>query len=135
MGTGAYGDLFEVRYLKESTPVNWVEANEPLHDLETNILLLDGRLAFHMAVSGVLKQEELSAQDITGTDTALSDTLDFTPVSDESVKVFLNGSLQKQGAGNDYSISGTTITWLASTGTAVNMLSSDNVIVVYESEV
>jgi len=49
MASGAHGDLFPVRYYKQLTPVNWLEANEPLHDLETNVLILDGKLAEHLA--------------------------------------------------------------------------------------
>lgn len=49
MGNGAHGDLFPVRYLKVDTPVNWVEANEPLQDLEANLLVIDSKLATIMA--------------------------------------------------------------------------------------
>jgi hypothetical protein len=45
-----------------------------------------------------------------GTNTTF--TLAFTPVSG-AVKLFLNGLLQESGAGNDYTISGLTITMLA----------------------
>ena len=76
-------------------------------------------------------QEQLTAQNITGTDTAISDTLASTPISDDSVIVFLNGVYQKQGSGLDYSISGQTITWLASSGTADDMLSTDDLTAYY----
>jgi hypothetical protein len=49
MANGAHGDLFPVRYYKVDTPVNWVEANEPLQDLEANLLVLDSKLATIMA--------------------------------------------------------------------------------------
>jgi len=49
MGNGAHGDLFPVRYLKVDTPVNWIESNEPLQDLEANVLVLDGKLATTMS--------------------------------------------------------------------------------------
>jgi len=49
MSNGAHGDLFPVRYLKVDTPVNWVETNEPLQDLDANILILDGKLSRVMA--------------------------------------------------------------------------------------
>jgi len=49
MANGAHGDLFPVRYYKIDTPVNWVEANEPLQDLEANLLVLDSKLATIMA--------------------------------------------------------------------------------------
>lgn len=54
MGTGAHGDLFPVRYLKVDTPVNWIESNEPLQDLEANILVTDGKLAAVMATTATL---------------------------------------------------------------------------------
>lgn len=78
-------------------------------------------------------QEEITTENITGTDTALADTLAATPASNASVQVYLNGVFQKQGAGEDYTISGTTITWLASTGTAVDMDTADELFVTYES--
>lgn len=79
------------------------------------------------------QQEELASQVITGADTALVATLSATPVSFASLRLYLNGVFQVQGAGNDYTIAGTTITWLASTGTAVDMDTADEIIVVYES--
>ena len=45
----------------------------------------------------------------------------------------LNGVTQTQGAGADYSVSGQTITWLASTGTAVDMDTDDDIVVTYAS--
>lgn len=84
------------------------------------------------AISGTAhKQESVTTQVITGTDTALTDTLDFAPVSASSVKLYLNGVLQKQGATFDYTISGSTITWLQSTGTAVPLDTSDELLAVY----
>ena len=82
---------------------------------------------------GTSQQEPVTTEVITGTDTAMTDTLNNTPVSNTSVQVFLNGLLQTQGATFDYTISGTTITWLAGTGTAVNQDTSDVLIAVYKS--
>jgi hypothetical protein len=79
------------------------------------------------------RQESVTTETINGTDTAMSDTLDNTPVSNASVSLFFNGVHMRQGAGFDYTISGTTITWLASTGTAENMDTSDVLIAVYDS--
>lgn len=78
-------------------------------------------------------QETVTTQAITGTDTAVTDTLDNVPISNASVQLFLNGLLQRQGAGNDYTISSQTITWLASTGTAVDMETTDTLDAVYLS--
>lgn len=79
------------------------------------------------------RQEEIATQAITGTDTALTATLSFTPVDNESVVLFLNGVQQVQGVGEDYTISGTTITWLAGTGTAVDLEVADCLIAYYRS--
>ena len=79
------------------------------------------------------RQESVTAQNITNTDTALTDLLDNAPVSPASVKLFLNGVRQNQGAGKDYTISSQTITWLALTGTAVDMVSTDDLYADYQS--
>lgn len=76
-------------------------------------------------------QETLTSEAITGTDTALADTLTHTPLSSASVLLFLNGQLMRQGAGADYSISGSTITWLASSGTAPDLAVSDELVAAY----
>lgn len=78
-------------------------------------------------------QELITTQNITGTDTALSDTLSSTPLSASSLLLFLNGVAQPQGAGKVYSVSGTTITWLAATGTAPPLTTSDEILVYYHS--
>jgi hypothetical protein len=78
-------------------------------------------------------QEVVTTQNITGTDTALTDTLNATPDPAASVSLYLNGVLQQQGAGFDYTLSGTTITWLASTGTAVDMETTDTLVATYLS--
>lgn len=78
-------------------------------------------------------QESVTTQTITGSDTAMSDTLNNTPVSNASVNLWLNGVHQEQGATKDYTISGSTITWLASTGTAVDQATTDVLIASYLS--
>lgn len=93
---------------------------------------LDG-VATGAEVNDTPNQEAVTTQNITGTDTALTDTLNNSPVSAASVALYLNGLLQRQGAGQDYTISGQTITWLASTGTAVDMDTSDELVAVYLS--
>jgi len=49
MSEGAHGDLFPPRFYQQSTPVNATEANEPLEDLHANTLILDGKVAEHLA--------------------------------------------------------------------------------------
>lgn len=78
-------------------------------------------------------QEEITTQVITGTDTALTDTLTNAPATSQSLKLYLNGILQEQGATEDYTFSGTTITWRAGTGTAVDLDTNDTLIAVYQS--
>ena len=85
------------------------------------------------AVNDTDRQEPVTTEVITGSDTAITDTLDNTPVSDASVSLYLNSVHQRQGATFDYTISGSTITWLASTGTAVDMDTGDTLIAVYLS--
>ena len=79
------------------------------------------------------RQEALTSQVITASDDAITDTINNTPVSNASVSFYFNGILASQGAGKDYTVSGTTITWLASSGTAPDMDTSDVLDVVYES--
>jgi hypothetical protein len=80
----------------------------------------------------VARQERVTTENI-NTDQALSDTLNNTPVSNASVVLYLNGVALIQGAGEDYTLSGTTITWLAGTGTAPNLSVNDDLVARYES--
>jgi len=79
------------------------------------------------------QQETLTAENISGSDTALGDTLAATPTSNASVMLFHEGVFQEQGVGKDYTISGSTITWLQSTGTALPMTDTDTLVAVYSS--
>lgn len=79
------------------------------------------------------QQETVTTENITNSDTALTDTLNATPKDNAWVRLYLNGVFQRQGATFDYTISGTTITWLASSGTAVNMKTIDTLDAVYVS--
>jgi hypothetical protein len=74
------------------------------------------------------QQEAVTTETVTGSDTALGDALDNTPlVSAVSLDLWLNGVHQKQGATFDYTVVASTgvITWLASSGTAVDMETTD----------
>jgi hypothetical protein len=53
--------------------------------------------------------------------------LDNIPIVTLSLNLFLNGVRQKQGATFDYTVNDSTgaITWLASSGTAVDMETTD----------
>ena len=82
---------------------------------------------------GTPRQEFITTETITGTDTELSDTLNYAPVSSASITLFLNGVFQMQGDGYDYTASGSIITWRAGTGTAVDMSTTDRLVAVYQS--
>lgn len=91
--------------------------------------------AFEDAGAGTARQQIISGETIT-TDQAISTPLDFAPINDGAVKLYLNGVLQRQGTNADYMISSTssqTLIWLAGTGTAVSTSTLDIWIVVYES--
>ena len=87
--------------------------------------------AIGTASNGITVRISTAQQIHTNSDTALTDTLDNTPVSDASVMFFNNGILQTQGVGKDYTVSGTTITVLASSGTASNMKATDDLVAYY----
>ncbi len=81
------------------------------------------------------RQEGITTQNIT-VDTTMTDTLDFQPTSPASVLIMLNGIPQEQGAGLDYILTGGTnqsIRWLAGSGTAVDMATTDTMFAYYES--
>jgi hypothetical protein len=119
--------------------IDWVPSNytrdsgpaqvDQLYQLTSHLKGIDNFLA---TAGGTVAQESVTTQVITGTDTALTDTLNNTPSSAATVRLYLNGVFQVQGAGADYTIAGSTITWLASSGTAVDMDTSDVLIAVYE---
>lgn len=83
--------------------------------------------------AGTARQEQLATEVITGTDTALAATLSFTPLANAGFVLYFNSLKANQGTGLDYTISGTTITWLASSGTALDMDTGDVVSVTYRS--
>lgn len=117
-------------------PVNYTRSTADeataLDQLAAHLLGIDDEIGT-LAGAGTPAQEPVTTEVITNADTAMSDTLNSTPVSDASVSLFLNGVHQKQGATFDYTISGTTITWLALTGTAVDMDTGDTLVAVYET--
>ena len=86
--------------------------------------------ANHEHARDLPKQETIAAEVITNTDTVMADALDFDPIDVLDVSLTLNGLRQDQGAGLDYTLGGVgnrDITWLADTGTAINMKASDGV--------
>lgn len=71
--------------------------------------------------------ETITAQAITGTNTALTDTIDNTPNAG-SVSFFLNGARMIEGV--HFSIATATITWLAASS-GFNMLATDTIRISY----
>jgi len=59
------------------------------------------------------------------TDGALAASLSAAPRAGSVVKLFLNGVEQEYGTGKDFTVSGQTITWLAGSGTAVELEDTD----------
>lgn len=57
--------------------------------------------------------------------------MSFTPITGSGVVAYLNGLMQRQGF--DYTISGATITWLAGSGTGVDLETSDELLVTFFS--
>ena len=80
-----------------------------------------------------MRQETVAAENISGADVTLADTLNFVPLNAPSVLLVLNGAVQEQGAGKDYTVAGQAITWLAGSGTAVDMIATDVLIAYYSS--
>lgn len=79
---------------------------------------------------GTFREQDITTENIGG-DANLADTLNFLPIAPESVILRLNGIVQNFGS--DYTLIGTTIRWLAGTGTAVPMSTSDSIEVNYVS--
>jgi len=92
-----------------------------------SVVLNTGKRHYHF-------QESITTENVTGTDTQLADVLTYTPLlGADGVALYLNGILQEYGAGKDWSYNGglKAITWLAATGTAVDLETSDSLIAVY----
>lgn len=128
-GLNINGDVVDITY----TPSNYTPTapgGGDVDDLDAHLNGIDLAIA---ASGGTQRQELLTTQVISGSDTAMTDTLNNTPVSNAAVKLFYFGVLLEQGAGLDYTISGATITWLASSGTVPDQAASEPLYAVYES--
>lgn len=124
------GDRLDIDWNPTNYTPALVAETSSVDHLSSHLKGIDDALG---AVASTQRQEFVTAQNVTGADTALTDTLDNVPVSNLSVRLYLNGVLQAQGVGRDYTVSGQTVTWLANTGTAVDLEATDEIIVVYES--
>lgn len=126
------GDIIDIDYAQTNYTPATTGTGVDVNDLAAHLEGIDNALG-SVAGGGAPAQESITTEVITGSDTALSTVLSSTPVSNASVSVYLNGVFQRQGATFDYTISGTAITWLASSGTAVDMDTSDILVVTYEA--
>ena len=82
-----------------------------------------------------ITQELITTENISASDTTLADPLSTAPKNALGVVLLLNGVAQSQGAGLDYQLTGGSlvdILWLADTGTAVDMATTDVLLAVYE---
>lgn len=111
------------------TPVDPASAEGSLIDLASEVagLLPPGSIGL------TARHEIVAAQSVVGVDANLTDTLNFAPISAESVLLSRNGKLLPQGAALDYTISGQIVQWLAGTGTAADLLVTDELVAYYLS--
>lgn len=81
---------------------------------------------------GVIHVQVLPVAVGINTDTLLP-LLEAVPISNKHFQLYLNGHLQRQGAGQDYFLSYTNVTWLAGSGTAIDIDHKDEIIVYFIS--
>lgn len=93
---------------------------------------LDKISTFVVENSGLGKKEPIAGVNVS-TDFEFPETLAFKPLGTDDVELFLNGVVQTEGVAKDYTVNITTkkVTWLAGTGTAVDLNASDEIIVFY----
>ncbi|NHJ85921.1 MAG: hypothetical protein FK734_10695 [Asgard group archaeon] len=81
-------------------------------------------------------EEEIASQNVTGTDTVLTDLLTYIPSNLKGIQLFLNGLLQQQGWSKEYILTGSNfkqIYWLAGSGLANNLNTGDIITVSYNT--
>lgn len=131
---GNYGDVSDT--LKVDQPGQEAAATEisvAAGELWSN-MVDDFILSSYPLIKGITaglppRKETLATQVVTGVDAPLAATLSFPPVT-ESLRLFLNGVEQSEG--EDYSLAGTIVTWLAGSGSAVNMDTQDRLTAYYQ---
>jgi len=79
------------------------------------------------------KEEQITSENIGGADLVMTQKLSFKPVGDD-IELRLNGVIQTQGIAKDYTINIglKEITWLSNSGTAVDMATTDELIIKYK---
>lgn len=129
-GVSIDGDLISIDETLTNITPDTGGLGADVKDLAAIILGIDNELG---SVGGTPRQELMTTEVITGSDTAMADQLTNTPVSSASVKLHYFGILLQQGAGKDYTVAGKIITWLASTGTVPDQATSEELIASYDS--
>lgn len=97
----------QVLTLKSVTGTN--QGNAEWEDVPTELPTngSTGDLLYYNGTDWVKLTETDNLQTVTGT----TITLPSVPISQPKPKIYRNGTLQQEGVGNDYTISGSTITW------------------------
>lgn len=109
----------------------------------TGVVVTDdvGNDRVNIAIAGPMgstpQQEQFTPGVVTGTDTLVA-TLANSPLGADAdeIAVYLNGVLQNQGGALDYSVGGAgtnEITWLAATGTGIDLVGADQLNIIYRS--
>ena len=95
----------------------------------------------NVAIAGAMgstpNQEQFAPGVVTGADLLVA-TLANSPLGNDvnEIAVYLNGVLQNQGGALDYSVGGAgfdEITWLALTGTGIDLVGADQLNIIYRS--
>lgn len=126
------GDLIDIDY----APSNYTRTiTSPATHVEHLTAHLSGIDAALLAVSApVQRQEEFTGESTSGTDVDLTLTLAATPTSAAAVRLFVNGELQRQGTGKDYTVktplSDKKLRWLGATA-SFQLETSDILTVLY----
>ena len=119
-------------YTAENVTNKVVAFSSPTDTQYPSAKLVNDQLATKLSISDIISAVftshvvnlEVPSGNMNGSNMVF--TLAHTPVSG-SVQVFWNGLLMKPGTGNDYTISGSTITFI----TATSPISTDNILVNY----
>lgn len=75
------------------------------------------------------RNDFITGETVTGTDSLLSTSLSAAPSDGQSILIIYNRQALSQG--QDFTVAGTAITWLASTGTAPDLIASDTLFIYY----
>lgn len=105
------------------TAITWLASSGTAPSLVPSDTLFIYYVVDSLAVNIDFLNDLITGETVTGTDSVLSGALSFAPSDSESVLCSYNRQTLSQG--QDFTISGTAITWLASSGTAPSLVPSD----------